>query len=105
MLFVPHTGRAVRQLFGNLNQYTPIDGLNRRPLPLRAESNTPALRTCCSKPWGVSFEQYANSRRNTPKRPPLGVTAPEARMNAIDLFKAVHELCGRQIIWSEPVPR
>jgi len=31
-------GRAVRQLFGNLNQCTPIDDLNRRLLPVRARS-------------------------------------------------------------------
>src|ERR1700742_4822955 len=32
--FVPHFGRAVRQLFDNLNPYTPINDLTRRPLTL-----------------------------------------------------------------------
>jgi hypothetical protein len=66
MLFVPRAGRAVHQLFGNLNGHMPINDLNRPPFALRAEQKTPALSACCAKPQG-EFCAVEHFSAETPK--------------------------------------
>jgi hypothetical protein len=52
MLLAARFGRAIRQLFGNLNQYTPINDLNRCSITLRAEQKTPACPRTGKNPRG-----------------------------------------------------
>ena len=69
MLFAPSFARPVRQLFDNLNRYTPMECLNWRCAPTARRAKTPAICTYCAKPPGESFAQYVTSRRNTPNAP------------------------------------